>query len=443
MRKIIFAFVLLLFAAYLCALPVGTERAVRAARNFILERIGTDYTVVNATPLASGYHDSYIYVVNVKPQGYILISADDAAYPFIGYSVENNWGDYEVPEQLAELLRNWNEELHHIRTNDLRADLPTSLYWSRYDRDPMEFVPNRNIRTVSPMITATWGQGTYYNAQCPSGTPVGCVALSMSMIMRYWSYPRIGQGSHSYNHPVYGVQSANFGATVYNWAAMPNALNSHNSAVATICRHTGVAVNMDYAPDGSGAYSTAVPSALISYFKYKSTAQLRYKSNYTNPNWEALLRGELNNARPVYYAGSSAGSGGHAWVLDGYQGDNHFHMNWGWYGYYNGYYYLSALNPGSDNFNQNQQAVVGIEPAGGLYLTEGFEGTTFPPSGWERSHTTWTRSTTNVISGAASAQNSGTGNQNDRRLRTPLVTIDGSTPLTFRHAEAQPTEVKP
>ncbi|MDZ4121508.1 MAG: choice-of-anchor J domain-containing protein, partial [Candidatus Cloacimonadaceae bacterium] len=138
--------------------------------------------------------------------------------------------------------------------------------------------------------------------------------------------------------------------------------------------------------------------------------------------------------RPIYYAGSSTGSGGHAWVLDGYQGDNHFHMNWGWYGYYNGYYYLNNLNPGTDNFNQGQQAVVGIEPAGGIFLTEGFEGTTFPPNGWNRTHTSWARTTTsgNIITGAASAMNSGLGNQNGKRLSTPLLTIDGTIPLTFK-----------
>jgi len=433
MRGLVLTFVLLLLTAYLGALPVGSDRAVRVARNFLSERMGTDFTVADATPLGSGYPESYIYVVNVRPQGYVLVSANDAAYPFIGYSVENNWGDFELPAQLDSLIRNWNDELHFIRRNDLRADLPTSLYWSRYDLNPIEFIPNRNFRDVAPMITARWGQGTYYNAQCPAGTPVGCVATSMSMIMRYWSYPQIGQGSHSYNHPVYGTQSANFGETVYNWSAMPHALSSHNSAVATICRHTGVAVNMDYAPGGSGAYSTAVPPALISYFKYKNTAQLRYKQHYSDSNWATLLRGELDNARPVYYAGSSTGSGGHAWVLDGYQGTDHFHMNWGWYGYYNGYYYLSNLNPGSDNFTDGQQAVIGIEPAAAdQSINEGFEGATFPPTGWTRSHTSWVRSTTTFITGSASAYLSATGNINDRRLITPLLTINGSVPLVFK-----------
>jgi PKD repeat protein len=47
-------------------------------------------------------------------------------------------------------------------------------------------------------------------------------------------------------------------------------------------------------------------------------------------------------------------------VCDGYNG-NYFHFNWGWGGLYNGYFYLSALNPGTHDFNWWHAAVVGIE----------------------------------------------------------------------------------
>lgn len=253
----------------------------------------------------------------------------------------------------------------------------------------------------------------------------------MSQIMRYWAYPTTGSGTHSYVHPTYGTQSADFGNTVYAWASMPNSVSSSNTAVATICYHAGVAVDMDYAPDGSGAYSFDVPNALQTYFKYKDTVSWKQKISYSDSNWEALMRGELDNFRPVYYSGSSTQSGGHAFIMDGYSGTNYFHINWGWYGYYNGYFYLSALNPGTDNFTSSQQAVIGIQPREQYSnLTEGFEGTTFPPANWSRSASTWVRYTTTVITGTASARYNGTAN--GVRLVTPKLTIDAASNLSFK-----------
>jgi hypothetical protein len=74
-----------------------------------------------------------------------------------------------------------------------------------------------------------------------------------------------------------------------------------------------------------------------------------------------LLRTELENLRPVYYDGQGS-AGGHAFVCDGYQGTSHFHFNWGWNGYANGYYYLNNLNPGGYDFTQDQHAIVNIKP---------------------------------------------------------------------------------
>jgi hypothetical protein len=90
------------------------------------------------------------------------------------------------------------------------------------------------------------------------------------------------------------------------------------------------------------------------------------KSDYTTTDWENLLKADLNLGRPIIYAGSNTTSG-HAWVCDGYQGTNYFHFNWGWGGACNGYYYLTNLNPGGNNYNSNQEAVWNIYPDPAFY----------------------------------------------------------------------------
>ena len=61
------------------------------------------------------------------------------------------------------------------------------------------------------------------------------------------------------------------------------------------------------------------------------------------------------------YYGS--GSGGHAFVCDGYDDRDYFHFNWGWGGNNNSYFSIDDMTPGSHNYNNNQGAIFGIKLA--------------------------------------------------------------------------------
>ena len=82
---------------------------------------------------------------------------------------------------------------------------------------------------------------------------------------------------------------------------------------------------------------------------------------------------ELAEGRAIIYAGQSTG-GGHEFVCDGYQGEDYFHINWGWSGMCDSYFKLSALNPdeqgiggstSSEGYRLGQNAVVGVQLEGG------------------------------------------------------------------------------
>jgi hypothetical protein len=214
------------------------------------------------------------------------------------------------------------------------------------------------------------------NAMCPGGSASGCVPTAMSQIMKYWNYPTKGSGLYSYNHTTYGTLSANFGNTTYQWASMPNIVSSSNSAVATIMYHAGVSIRANYSTSGTGAYVISALSpytncaeyAFKTYFGYKSTLQGVQRSSYTDANWITLLKNELNASRPILYAGYGDG-GGHAFIFDGYDNSNYFHVNWGWGGYYDGYFSVNSLDPdgvgtggGTGAFNSGHHAIIGVEP---------------------------------------------------------------------------------
>ncbi|MCB5261587.1 MAG: C10 family peptidase, partial [Candidatus Cloacimonetes bacterium] len=188
-----------------------------------------------------------------------------------------------------------------------------------------------------------------------------CVATAMAQVMKKWNHPATGVGSHSYTASGYGNQSANFAATTYNWAGMPNSISTVNNNVATLIYHCGVAVDMMYSANSSGAYTEDARSALVNNFRYNNAAQYKQASSYPIATWASMLRNDLDLGHPIYYEGQGPESG-HAFVLDGYQGTNSFHFNWGWSGYYDGYFYLTNLNPGSHTFTSYQGAILNVYP---------------------------------------------------------------------------------
>jgi photosystem II stability/assembly factor-like uncharacterized protein len=307
-----------------------------------------------------------IYQFNFASGGFILVAADDASIPVLGYSFDN-----EMPRDIASpsvkaWLESYSREVYQIISHRL-DNTETRKAWDAI----LTGMEDKSVRDVNPLLATTWDQGCNYNAQCPADAGAfftcghvytGCVATAMAQIMKYHNFPPQGVGTHTYTHPVYGVQTADFGATTYNWASMPNNVTSANQAVASIMYHAGVSVNMQYDPSGSGAYSEDVPDALMDYFNYSPGVEIVYKSYFPNvEDFKSLLRTELDKNLPMYYSGS--GSGGHAWVCDGYRlSDDKFHFNWGWSGSSNGWYAIGALNPGGSNFNDNNSVVMHIKP---------------------------------------------------------------------------------
>ena len=143
---------------------------------------------------------------------------------------------------------------------------------------------------------------------------------------------------------------------------MPNSISGSNLDIAKLLYHAGVSVEMDYAPDGSGAQSADAAVALRNNFRYPN-ATFSQKTNYSANGWINLLTEQLDNGIPMYYAGSDQ-TAGHAFLCDGYQNTDYFHFNFGWSGSSNGYFYVNALNPGGYTFNLYQSAITNAVPAG-------------------------------------------------------------------------------
>lgn len=387
MQRFLLGLCLICWAAMLHAKPVSKATAQLVAQNFYLSH-HTDLPAVQLTLAqvvntrvfnsTSGLMEDLplYYVFNVNTQdGFVMVTADDAAMPVMGYATEGTFDPSIKASNFEKWMEGYKEEMRYIIENNIAATPEITEQWATFSRGVLDN-NGRSVSAVNPLLGAIkWNQSPVWNDLCPydnaagERSVVGCVATAMAQIMKFWGHPAQGTGFHSYNHSSYGTQSANYGNTTYNWAAMPNTVGSAESA--KLSYHCGVAVDMMYSPSGSGAYSTDVPAAFTDYFGYKSTIQFVSRDNYTTSSWKAMLKVELDASRPMYYAGSGSG-GGHAFVCDGYDVSDYFHYNWGWGGAYDGYFSVDALNPsgvgtggGSGGFNSNHRVVRGIEPASG------------------------------------------------------------------------------
>ena len=353
-----------------CNLTIGAEvqleKAIKVARNFLAV---THEKKIDTLFLAETVYDKenpLCYFLNFPDgKGFIVIAANEKVEPVLAYSNTHAYDEnYPKPPQYIAWMNNYYDQIRYAIDHDVQIDDKIKSKWLSYLSDESKHSDSRS-GSVSPLLSTTWGQGCNYNAMCPVDVAgpcgrvvVGCVAVAMGQIMKLHNWPVSGIGSHSYNHPTYGILSADFGLSNYNWSNMLN--SSGNESAAELLYHCGVAVEMDYGPNQSGAFVFDAADAFKEYFRYADEIQVWLKEWLPEESWEDKLKENLDVGLPILYAGS--GSGGHAWVLDGYQNTNHFHMNWGWNGNFNGYFYLSDLTPGGHSFNISQMAILNIQP---------------------------------------------------------------------------------
>ncbi len=385
MRKLILFFAFAIIGIAATAKPVDLVTAQRVAEHF-WQRQANSNANIEAVGHRATFQHLYLFEV-IGAKGFVVVAADDIATPILGYSTLHGLGDTINPEA-AYWLRCLDEEIAWGIRQGMTALPDVQMEWDRWMGTDPSNPPYET--TVSPMVSTTWNQTSYYNNLCPSDasssynghTLTGCVATAMAQIMKKWNHPTTGTGSHSYTHNTYGTLSANFANTTYQWSSMPTSLSSSSSAtqktaVATLMYHCGVSVEMDYGPSSSSAvtnssgYLTSIcaENALMFYFGYSNTIHTAIREGHSTYEWSELLRDELDAGRPILYSGRDV-SGGHSFVCDGYNNSGYFHFNWGWGGYCDGYYPITALNPSgsgaggnyTSSYNLKQKVVLGIQP---------------------------------------------------------------------------------
>lgn len=339
MRRLALFVLLLLGFSVSFAEVVSQRRAQQYVIDKVIPMINPVAEIGEVTPV---YHNDCLvyYVFNLQPEGWALVSATDAVKPLLGY----NHTDHYVLDQEMDNNAAWMRSY----ANDIKKaidekDTPIKD-WDKMDNGAATRAKGSR---VDPLITVTWNQGNPYNKYCPSDANgravVGCVAVAMAQAMSVAKYPSRPVGEFSYTHGTYGSLYINYDEEdAYNWENILTGANSKDD-VAKLLYHCGVSVKMDYSPGGSGTQSSYVPNAMKRNFAYPDVVTYQSRSSYSG-DWEQLVIDELEEGRAVYYSGHDPIKNyGHAFNLDGYDGNSMYHVNWGWGGVNNGYFTIDGL----------------------------------------------------------------------------------------------------
>lgn len=358
-----FLLVLLLALGYspLQAKRITQWQAQQQAYSFWGKQMPQKAKAKSRTATTASPSDAY-YVFNNDAGGFVIIAGDDAVVPVLGYTSTGSFDAENLPDGLKDLLKSYERQIAALGDNYVANQTATRA----------AFTGEKLLKT------AEWAQNVPFNKYTPSNYVTGCVATAGAIVMKHHGYPAKGTGSHSYTWNGKTL-TANFEHT-YDWTSMPAKYDGTNDAafdgVARLMADLGVAVEMQYNKDGSGAYIGNLVTALQKHFGYSKLSHLMTIEDVGAEAWNGRLRDEIDANRPVLYAASDPTGGGHAFVIDGYK-DESFSVNWGWGGYCDGFYQIGALNPESagkptgDKYNVGQSAVFGMEPSDGTEKVSG------------------------------------------------------------------------
>ncbi|MDD3195274.1 MAG: C10 family peptidase, partial [Paludibacter sp.] len=234
---------------------------------------------------------------------FVVVAQNNNQFTVVGYSPTGNNTSNVLPPMLLsmiDLIENSEGEINLHKQKSLTATV-----------------------VVEPLLDSKGIQLNQYHHENMGGCPTGCVATAFAQIMAFHQYPDKGVGSHCYVHPRFGELCADFENTSYNW------INPTDEDYKKLSTHLAIAMDMNFC---GGMYGSA-PSA----GNYLSTLQKYF--NYFVIKENSTIKNELDQGRPVYIE-LQGDPTGHAAVVDGYDNDGWYHINFGWGGAYNGYYPL-------------------------------------------------------------------------------------------------------
>jgi hypothetical protein len=366
----IIAGMVLLLTPLVFAAEVNIKSAEAIVFKFITH-LGENHTIRETKPM---YQSGQIvgYLVNLNPQGYILVAGDTIRVPIKAYSLASSF-DRLPPAYVKNLLDEL--QIPTVKLTSSRtpaAALPEETnrpYWDFLTQSaimPKEKIEKYTLYSPNTdLLTTQWNQGYPYNKFNPKVgeelTWTGCTQTALAQVMRYHAHPSSGSGV--FNHSWNGQTLTAVMNRPFNWSAMPDRVNGNveqyqQEEVAALMRDLGILNQADFGTDTTSAsfnyndFERAFGYAPVSIMSIDDDA------------FFTTIVDEINNERPLLLS-----MPGHMTVADGYASDGtgkKIHINLGWGGSYDDYYYLDqTIIAGSHSYSPDHTIYYNIKPCQG------------------------------------------------------------------------------
>lgn len=333
---------------------VSKEEAMEKAKTFFAENPNRPHKHLQVPrkpaqlQLANSRNEFFVFN-DERNGGFVVVSGDERMPAVLGYSYDGHYEEGKEPENMRFWLEGYVSQVEYLKTHP-----------------GLKKVRQNTVQgnAISPMLDCHWSQWSPYNNFCPNGSPTGCVPTAMAQLIFYYKWPSKttatipGYTTNDYTIPSIPITEIDWSNLIpsYDYGYSPKQAN----AVATLMKMCGTAVNVIYNDASSGAASSMIANALVNYFDYDQGVVL-YQDHYESDKWCQMMYDELADGHPIPYSGK--GSGGHSFIIDGYDKNDYFHINWGWGGESDGFFLLTALTPSGNDFNNDKSAIFGIRPS--------------------------------------------------------------------------------
>ncbi len=368
--SIVFMVFFVFFSCILNALPVDQFEAESVAEAR-LTRDGRNlsFTIADCIPLENARDQlTLAYVFELNPAGYIVTAADNDLPPVIAYSYTDNC---TIAEGERSILLDMITQDIELRLSFLDISPPELLqvhrtWWEEYSSEEYVLLSDNLTEQWPPAGTTptegwlweNWTQGSPYNGYCPmdliagSRSVAGCPAIAMGSILHFGETTNGTQFSdtddyyHNY-HEYYWIDDDYIAHDFPSWPELNvylDSLESHyvnqvaitNSDKAALVYACGAACKQVYTASVSGTFG--VNQAYDAYLKFNFT-----DCSLLGASSDSLyerLSANMMAAMPAHLAIVDAvpATVGHNVIVDGYNTDEFYHLNFGWGGPSNAWY---------------------------------------------------------------------------------------------------------
>jgi len=368
-NKVWFLLVVTLFFNYaLFAKQVPFNSCTEIA-NKRLEQLGklNEYSISNSSEILTQDGENVLfYVFELHPKGYIVTTSESNLPPIIAYSYNSNFYDEENGNILMNMLKtDISLRLENIPNLPKEVISKRNEAWlkilvSNIEKNRFEQWPPEGTTPTGGWLLENWTQSAPYNNFCPmdpvtgNRSIAGCPSIAMAQILNLHRtannvyFDDLDDYYHSYAGRQYWIDddysqqdflsfpemNVNLDTLAFHYLYEEPVTNADKATLVFAC---GVAAQQVYTSQSSGTFG--VDQAHQAYLKFNfDNVQL---IDETTPDFYEQIAQNMIDGFPVHFASvTPAWDAGHNFVIDGYNSDEYYHINFGWGGSYNGWYLL-------------------------------------------------------------------------------------------------------